>query len=231
MQLTGGVAIGDGGRKLMPLRRHGSRGWAVLLLAASLFSGCATRPDIEARGNFIVVARFDSRYADGGEARVVTDNAAGLPSLAAGAAGMPTSPAGGAALNVAVAAAANFLVGEAAKGAVPIAFKVVYEKDCRYDQVTVDLLKSPESEKLYPGYIGRFARNDAGNTQMLPVRDPRGAQMYLAKTDICYAAWVKEWRLHQLVMQIRPLNWGVHQYLLNRKSVDEMPYPDLPWVK
>jgi hypothetical protein len=202
-----------------------------LALATSLLLGCASQRNYEARGNFIVVARFDSRYAGGGEPRVVTDNAAGLPSLAAGAAGMPTSAAGGAALNVGVAAAINFLASEAAKGTIPIAFKVIYEKDCQYDQVTVDLRKSPDSEKLYPGYVGKITRSDAGHTQMLPIHDARGDQAYLTKSAPCYDTWVKEWRQHQLVMQTRPVNWGVHNYLISRKSVDEMPYPDLPWVK
>lgn len=204
---------------------------AWLVLASGLLSGCATHRDYEARGNFIVVARFDSRYADGGEPRVMSDNAGGIPSAAAGAAGVPMSPAGGAALDIGLAAVVNFLASEEMKGVIPIAFKILYEKDCKYDKVAVDLRKSPVSEKLYPGYIGRIAKDADGRAQILPVLTDAKSQAYLTKNHPCYPVWVTEWRTHQSVIQTNPRSWGTHHYFYGGKSVDDMPYPDLPWVK
>jgi len=204
----------------------------LFLLAVTglaLLSGQAIARDYAAKGNPIIVAKYDSRFSGGAPVQAVTDNAGGIPSAVAGAAGTPMSGAGGAALNVAVGAIINLIAGNAMKDVVPIMFKIIYDKDCEYEQFNVDFKRNPEAAELNPGYVGRFIINAAGGVKVATALDADGQQIYLTKDRPCYNQWVHEWKLHQTVAETK---WTAHKFwLFGGKPIEEIPEPDLPWVK
>jgi hypothetical protein len=178
----------------------------------------------------IIIARLDSRLPENAAARgrAVSDNAGGLPSAVAGAAGMPMSAAGGAALNVGLALVLNLFADEAYKNRIPMAFKVLYEKDCSYGIRFLDLRTSPHSEELYPGYLARLDADTAGHRLLLPVTDDKGQQLYLTKIHPCYATWVAEWKIHE---EVKRGNWYSRRFVHLFGTPPVIPDPELPWVK
>ncbi|MDK9702566.1 MAG: hypothetical protein OEL20_05455 [Sulfuritalea sp.] len=208
----------------------------LALLGLALLSGCAgpTLKEQQSRGNMIVIARYDSRFPEGnrGNGRVVTDNAGGAPSAVAGAAGLPTSPAGGAVLNVGAALAANLIFGDMAKDEIKMAFKVLYENGCEYGIRYLDLRKSPEAQKLYPGYMARVEAYKEGVLILQPVTDG-GKQVYLTKSHPCYATWVTEWKEHQRVLSSKTSPWDARRFdpVFGSVPLDRFPDPQMDWVK
>jgi hypothetical protein len=209
---------------------------AVIITGMTILSGCATTiKEQQARGNMIVVARYDSRFPEArpNTGRVFADNAGALPSAMAGAAGVPTSAAGGAVLDVGVGLALNLLASEAYKDRILMAFKVLYEDKCEYGLKILDLRKSPDSQKLYPGYIARVSGDKDDNVQIAPVTDANGKQAYLSKTHPCYANWVSEWKEHQRVLSSRSAPWDARRFdpVFGSVPLDRFPDPKLDWVK
>ncbi len=208
----------------------------LALLGLALLSGCASIQDKQTRGSMIIVARYDSRFPEGGggSAPRVTDNAGGVPSAVAGAAGVPTSAAGGAALNVGTALAINAIAGAVYKDRIHMGFKVLYEDKCEYGLEQLDLRTSPQSQKLYPGYIARVAGDKEGNFVLEPVTDGGGKQVYLTKSHPCYATWVTESKEHQRVLSNPGLPWSSRRnapILFGAIPLDRFPEPQLNWVK
>lgn len=213
-----------------------NRFFPLTLMGLSLLAGCASIQDKQARGNVIIIAKYDSRSPENGpnNARLVTDNAGGLPSAVAGAAGMPTTAAGGAALNVGVGLAANLISGAIYKDRIFVAFKVLYENTCEYHLETLDLRFSPESQNLFPGYVARVDGDKEDHLMVVPAKDAAGHQIYLTKAHPCYAAWVTEWKEHQRVLSSKATNWDVHKHaplLFGAVPLDRFPDPALEWVK
>lgn len=211
---------------------------AVMLAAAATLSSCASVQEYRTNGNAIIVARFDTRVPGGGEGRWLTDNAGGIPSLAANAAGLPTTPAAGAAIDIGVAALANYAAGEAAKGKITIAFKYLFENTCKYGIHYVDLRDTPEAEKLFPGHIAQWADGrDTRNWGLVPASAVAGQPAYLTKTHPCYEAWVKEWKEHQRLLALKKgRDWDSRRAptaLLFAKDVpvESIPDPVIPWVR
>lgn len=202
----------------------------LALLGLTLLSGCASIQDQQARGNMIIIARYDSRFPENGSSsgRAVTDNAGGVPSAVAGAAGMPTSAAGGAGLNLVVGLAVNLFASEAAKNKILMMFKVLYEKDCEYGMRFLDLRTSPNAQKLYPGYMARIEGDKDGNALIQPLTDNNGQQVYLTKSNPCYETWVVEWKTHE---GVKRGNWSSRRNLYLFGPTPVFADPEMAWVK
>lgn len=200
------------------------------LIGLSFLSGCTTLQDQQARGNMIIIARYDSRYPENGQraGRAVTDNAGGVPGAMAGAAGMPTSAAGGAGLDLGVGLLVNLVASEAMKNQIPMAFKVLYEKDCEYAIRYLDLRTSPDAQKLYPGYMARLEGDKDGGTLLQPLTDESGQQVYLTKSHPCYATWVAEWKNHE---DVKRSNWSSRRNIHLFGPTPVIPEPNMAWVK
>lgn len=205
-------------------------------LGLSMLAGCASIAEKQARGDVIIIARYDSRFPEGrgGSAPRVTDNAGGVPSAVAGAAGVPTSAVGGAALNVGTALAINVVAGVVYKDRIHMGFKVLYADKCEYGLEQLDLRTSPNSQRLYPGYMGRVQSDKDGNFVLDPATDRNGKQVYLTKSHPCYATWVTESKEHQRVLSNPGLPWSSRRnapILFGAIPLDRFPEPNLEWVK
>lgn len=198
----------------------------TLLLAFALsLTGCATRPDRLSMGTAIIIATEDSRHA--GTGKMVSDNAANMPSKIANIGGAGLGTAGGIAADAGVAAAVNIVGGEWARSKIPFQVKMLYEKDCSIDTRTVFLSENPEASKLVVGYLAQWVPADDGkDAKLIPLLGGDGQQRYLTKNHPCYKTWVDEWKLFQKA------GWsGARVVVKWGKSDQEIPDPDIEWVK